>query len=94
MSADSLNSFQDFKRSEILEEIDSIATFAHTLYVIPKGKITSEQKQNLAGISKATVLSNHHVVRFSIIATAEGCSAALSAEKYITKRKSVRPQWG
>jgi len=158
---------------EILEEMDPIATFARTLYVIPKGTITSEQKQILASISKATVLPDHRVVRISgertvtgvvivdsegneqtfavsgvfiylhgnqpitdflqgtveltadgcikvnpedmstsvegiyaagdvtckkfrqaVIATAEGCIAALSAEKYITKRKGVRPQWG
>ncbi len=28
-----------------------------------------------------------------IIAAAEGCTAALSADKYINKRKRVRPQW-
>jgi thioredoxin reductase (NADPH) len=33
-------------------------------------------------------------IRQVVVATAEGCIAALSADKYINDRKSVMAQWG
>lgn len=154
---------------EILKELDSIAKFAQTLYVIPK-KVTSDSLEMLAETQKVTVMPNYRVVeifgtqtvagiriadpegvekvldvsgvfvflhgskpvvdflynavdtteegitvsgdmstsvegvyaagdvtcgkfRQVVIAAAGGCTAALSADRYINKRKKVRPQW-
>ncbi len=33
-------------------------------------------------------------IRQIVLAAAEGCTAALSVEKYLNKRKQVKPQWG
>ncbi len=154
---------------EILEEINSIAKFARTIYVIPHKKVTREQDEILniphirvmncrvteivgtntvEGI-KITTEKGEQILSVSgafiflhgrnpitdflygavdstdegcikvnkedmstsvegvyavgdvtckkfrqvVIAAAEGCIAALSADKYINKRKQVRPQW-
>ena len=155
--------------NEILEEIDSIAKFARTIYVIPRKRVTREQDEilniphlevmnccvteivgtrtvegirimkekeeqilNVSGafiflhgrnpitdflygavditdqgcikVNKddmSTSVEGVYAVgdvtckefRQVVIAAAEGCIAALSADRYINKRKQVRPQW-
>lgn len=161
----------DFK--EILDEVDPIAKVVRNVYLIPRGKLTSEQIQIFRDISKADLLLDHHIVqilgdktvtgvlvtdsegnertldvsglfiflhgnqpitdylynaveltadgciktsqedmstsaegvfaagdvtckkfRQVTIAAAEGCIAALSADKYINRRKRLKSQWG
>jgi thioredoxin reductase (NADPH) len=154
---------------EILEEIDSIAKFARTIYVIPRKRVTPEQDEilniphtkvmncrvteivgtktvegiritaekeeqilNVSGafiflhgtnpitdfLYSAVDITDQGCIKVNkedmstsvegvyavgdvtcrkfrqvVIAAAEGCIAALSADKYINKRKQVRPQW-
>ncbi|MBU7018804.1 MAG: FAD-dependent oxidoreductase [Theionarchaea archaeon] len=154
---------------EILEEINLIAKFARTIYVIPRKKVTLEQNEilniphvevmycrvieivgtntvegirimaekkeqilNVSGafiflhganpitgflynavditdqgcikVNKEDMSSSVEGVyavgdvtckkfRQVVIAASEGCIAALSADKYINRRKQVRPQW-
>ena len=161
----------DFK--EILDEVDPIAKVVRKVYLILRGKLTSEQIQIFRDISKADLLLDNRIVqilgdktvtgvlvtdpegnertldvsgvfiylhgnqpitdflynaveltadgciktnqedmstsaegvfaagdvtckkfRQVTIAAAEGCIAALSADKYINRRKRLKPQWG
>jgi thioredoxin reductase (NADPH) len=56
-------------------------------------KVDENKATSLPGVYAIGDVTCDHV-RQVVVATAEGCIAALSAEKFINDRKRIKPQWG